>query len=844
MREHFGKGGEPVTTLSQAMRLYDGVTPVLRNIQQAMHMTLNAFDQMQEASSQPINQQDLQAARAQINEVGTAIRAAEEEQQRLNQQMRQCGSGLENTNRNIDRMNQSINKATGSTDGLIGEIRQLAAVSTITIMVKLSFNTFVNFEQEMAKVRAISGATAGEYRLLEDSARALGRATTFSATEAAEGMKYLSMAGWETNQIVAAMPGMLNLAAAGAVELGETADIVSDTMTGFGLSASEAMHAADVFAETVTSTNTDVTMMGEAMKYISPIAKQFGADIEQTSAMIGLMANAGIKASQAGTSLRSGLLRLADPRARAEMQLEKLGLSFVDAAGKMKDIQQIVSEVSAAFMTLSESERLAAGQRIFGVEAVSGWLAMLDQGAEALDDMVEQLRNSDGASQAMADIMNDTILGNMKLMASYAQDAMIEVGMAIRDGLEAQGVGETIMTTFQKSVDFSKSMMLSLLPAIVQLGVAFQQLVPVVVLIFSIVGAMAQGAGTALGFIGGLFNHILLPLIPLLAGLATGFIAYKAAVLGIAFAKGIAGAATATWTTATGIATMITHEYTAATTGATLAQLRLNMALLANPIGLVVGLIAVLVGVLAYFMMTNDKVAKGILAAWYAMLNGFDQIGLGISNIFYRICNTVNHFILTTLDGIEGLINGAIAGLNKFSGAVKDVTGIGFGTIKDIDITSRFRSAVQVSNQEHFQKYSQKQQDVMTRASERQAKLDSFASGKQGFLEDTQLTSTLAALEGYDQNDTLRNVDHVNSVGSINDDVNISDENLKLMEELITQKYVNQVNLQMAAPQITVAPTVEVTKEADADAMIDYINDHLTEQAISSAEQSYVKEIG
>lgn len=835
-----------MATLNQAMRLYDGVTPILRNMQQAMHMTLNAFERMQEASNQPINQQDLQAARAQINEIGAAIRAAEEEQQRLNQRMRQCGNGLENTNRNIDRMNRSINRATGSTDGLIGKIKQLAAASAITLVIKLSFDTFANFEQEMARVRAISGATAEEYKLLEDSARALGRNTTFSATEAAEGMKYLSMAGWETNQIVAAMPGMLNLAAAGAVELGETADIVSDTMTGFGLSASEAMHVADVFAETVTSTNTDITMMGESMKYISPIAKQFGADIEQTSAMIGLMANAGIKASQAGTSLRAGLLRLADPRARAEMQLEKLGLSFVDASGNMKDIQQIIQEVSTAFEGLSESERLAAGQRIFGVEAASGWLAMIDQGPEALDAMVEQLRNSDGASQAMADIMNDTILGNIKLMASYAQDAMIEVGMAMRDGLKAEGIGETIINMFRGGVDFAKGIVLALLPVIIQIGVVLQQLAPVAAFAFSIIGAMAQAAGMALGFIGEMFNTVLAPLLPLLAGLVAGFIAYKMVVIGMAIAEGIAKAATAAWTAIQGIATMAMHEFRAATTLATLAQLKMNMALIANPIGLVIALVAVLIGALIYFMVTHQEVYVKVMSVWYGILDGIDQIGLGVQSIFYGLLNTIDKFVLGALEKVEDLINSALGLADQLPEPVKMLMGLG-GGIKPIDITSTVRANNQLKQQERLEKMQQAQQDALTRSQERQAKLDEMSKDKPG-EEQNELLDALAQFADMG-NQNLDpavpvNVDHVNSVGSINDEVNISDENLKLMEELVTQKYVNQINLQAAAPQITVAPTIEVTKEADADAMIDYINDHLTEQAISSAEQSYVKEMG
>lgn len=828
------------------MRLHDGVTPVLRSIQQAMHTTLNAFEQMQRATNQPINNRDLQMARDNINDIGAAIRLAEQEQERLNQRMRQGGSGLSNTNTNLDRMNQSINRATGSTDGLVSKIRQLAAISSITIAVKFSFGTFANFEQEMARVRAISGATAEEYKLLEDSARALGRDTVFSATEAAEGMKYLAMAGWKTNQIVTAMPGMLNLAAAGAIDLGETADIVSDTMTGFGLSAERAMHVADVFAETVTSTNTDVHMMGETMKYVAPVAKQFGATMEQTAAMTGLMAQAGVKATQAGTSLRSGMLRLADPRARAEMQLEKLGLTFTDLSGDMKDVQQIIREVSAAFIDLGESERLAAAQRIFGVEAATGWLALLDQGPDALDAMVAQLQSSDGASQAMADIMNDTLLGNLKLMASYAQDAMIEVGLAMRDGLKAQNVGGAVIGTFRSAIDFAKGTIMSLMPAIIQIGVAFRQLQPVITFVFNIIGSVAQVVGSAFGAIGEVVNGALAPLLPVLAGLAAGFIAYKTAVLAMAAAKGIATAATAAWTAVQGIATMAMYEYTAATTGATLAQLRLNMAMIANPIGLVIGLVAILVGVLAYFAATNDRVAKAFLTAWYTILDGIDDVGLGITNIFYGVLNTIDQVVVSALQKIEQLINGAVGGLNKFSGMVRKVTGIDLGTLDEVDISSTAAANARAKASQRFDDLYQKQQDAAARAAERQEKLNRFnprkTMGNKG-LDDSTLLQALDAVNSLGDAASLDSVDHVGSVGKIDDDVNISDEHLKLMEELVTQKYINQINLQVAAPQVTVAPTVQITKEADADELLGYVNDTLTEQAMTSAEQIYVKEL-
>lgn len=832
-----------MATVSQSLRLHDGMTSVLKTVQRAMRSTLDAFEQMRQTTDAPINTREMQEARTALDDMAAAIRRAEQEQERLNQRMRQSGRSLNDANSNLDRMNNSINKATGSTDGLLGRLKQLAGISAITIAVKLSFDTFANFEQEMARVKAISGAIAGDYQLLEDSARELGKNTTFSATEAAEGMKYLAMAGWETKQIVAGMPGMLNLAAAGALDLGTTADIVSDTMTGFGLSAEKAMHVADVFAKTVTSTNTDITMMGEAMKYAAPIAKQFGIDIEQTSAMIGQMANAGIKASQAGTAIRSGLLRLADPRARAEMQLEKLNLSFTDAAGNMKDVQQIIREVGAALEGLSESERLAAAQRIFGVEASSGWLAVFDQGADALDKMVEQLRDSDGASQMMADIMNDTILGNLKLMGSYAQDAMIEIGLAIRDGLKAQDVGSVLIDSFKAAVDFIKSVVMSLMPFIVQISVAFKQLQPAVLTVFTILGAVIQGLGNALGVLGEIINDVLEPLVPIIVGLVSAFAAYQAAVLGIAAAKGIASAATAAWTAVQNLATVAMIEYRAATTGATLAQLRLNMAMMANPIGLVIGLIAALAGVLVYLWITNDNVAKGFLSAWYAVLNGIDQIGLAMKNIFYSVLNTVDQVALKICQSVENTINGGIDKINSFIKKANQLPIFNMNTIDKVDLTSKAEQNVRGNISERFNKLYNAQQDVKNRAAEREEKLNNFraAAPKQpaDILGDMPAINALTNAEAMEN--SIDNINRVDSVGSIDDDVNISDENLKLMEELVTRKYVNQINLKTEAPQTVNNINVSAEK-VDAESIEQMINSSLNEQALSSTEQSYVKE--
>ena len=222
--------------------------------------------------------------------------------------------------------------------------------------------TYNDFETGMSAVKSLSGATNEEFIQLKQTAKDLGATTAFSASEASEGMQYLAMAGWDTNEIIAAMPGLLDLAAAGATDLGAAADIVSDVMTAMGMEANEASRAADVFAKAATSSNTTVEMLGETMKYAAPIAHTFGMSLEEVAALAGMMANAGIKGSQAGTALRASLLRMSKPTTDMQKTMTELGISFTDANGNMKKTGDIVRKHEKSFTDLSESQRHEAAQ--------------------------------------------------------------------------------------------------------------------------------------------------------------------------------------------------------------------------------------------------------------------------------------------------------------------------------------------------------------------------------------------------------------------------------------------------------------------------------------------------
>lgn len=313
------------------------------------------------------------------------------------------------------------------------------SIAGVSVGVKDTIDTFGNFEQTMANVHAITKSSPEDFKELKDTAMHLGETTVFSANEAAQGMTYLGMAGWKKDTIKAAMPDLLNLSSAGQTDLATTSDIVSDVMTAYGLDPTDMYnkdkgisatgHIADVFAATVTGSNTDISMLGETMKYAAPIAKQFNMSFEDTAGMAGMMANAGIKSSQAGTTLRGAMTRLAKKPKEAKEELERFNINLSDeTTGDIKPITDIVTDLSDAFSHLTQEEKLSSASKIFGVNAVSGWLAVLDQGPDKLKEFTKSIREADGAAKEMADIQLDTLQGSFKLLQSAAEGVKIRVG--------------------------------------------------------------------------------------------------------------------------------------------------------------------------------------------------------------------------------------------------------------------------------------------------------------------------------------------------------------------------------------------------------------------------------
>lgn len=317
--------------------------------------------------------------------------------------------------------------------------------------------TGMDFEAQMSRVKAISGATGEEFSKLKEQAKQLGADTAFSATQAAEGMENLASAGFTTSEIMEAMPGMLDLAASSGEDLASSADIAASTLRGFGLEASSAGHVADVLAKNAAETNAAVADTGEAMKYVAPVAKSMGIEFEETAAAIGIMADAGIKGSQAGTTLRGALSRIAKPTKAMQETMDSLGLSFYDSNGKMKSLADITEMLETKMSGLTDEQKNQALITLFGQESLSGMMALMDRGSGEVRKLTDEYKNCDGSAKDMAKTMQDNLSGAVEEFGGSVESLGIEIFENIKGPLKkAVGVGTTEINKLTKAIKNNK----------------------------------------------------------------------------------------------------------------------------------------------------------------------------------------------------------------------------------------------------------------------------------------------------------------------------------------------------------------------------------------------------
>ena len=354
-----------------------------------------------------ITQQQYDALQREIVETEQNLRSLQDQAATTNATLAkidEAGEKLQNIGSSVENVGKKFLPVTAAVTGL-----GTAAVKTAA-----------DFDSEMSKVSAISGATGDDFDQLRAKAREMGAKTKFSASEAASAMEYMAMAGWKTSDMLNGIEGIMNLAAA--------SDIVTDALTAFSLSAADSGHFADILAAASSNANTNVSMMGETFKYCAPIAGALGFSAEDTAEAIGLMANSGIKASQAGTSLRTIMNNLSGEVIFVGKNIGEVTIATSNADGSMRSLNDILADCRVAFSGLSESEKAANAEALVGKNAMSGFLALMNSSQSDIDKLSSAIENCDGASESMAETMQDNLNGQLTILKSQLEELAISFG--------------------------------------------------------------------------------------------------------------------------------------------------------------------------------------------------------------------------------------------------------------------------------------------------------------------------------------------------------------------------------------------------------------------------------
>ena len=450
---------------------------------------LDALKTAQEQARQQLEEGTL--GRDKYDALQREIIETEEELRRLQQEVETTSTvllGIDEAGKKFEKVGDTIAGAGRAVMPVSGAVAGLGAVAV---------KTSADFDSAMSQVAAVSGATGSDFDALREKAREMGAKTKFSASEAAEAMNYMAMAGWKTEDMLSGIEGIMNLAAASGEDLATTSDIVTDALTAFGLTAQDSGHFADLLAAASSNANTNVSMMGETFKYCAPIAGALGYTAEDTAEAIGLMANAGIKSSQAGTSLRTIMTRL---QGELELSGEALGdvtIQTANADGSMREFSDIIADCRGAFSKMTESEKAAAAETLVGKNAMSGFLALMNAAPgdiekleSAISTCSDEVDGYSGAAEKMAAVMQDNLNGQITILKSQLQELAISFGDALMPAVRK------VVTAVQGFVDKLNGMNESQRNAILRIGILVAALGPFLVILgtcISKIGIAMQG---------------------------------------------------------------------------------------------------------------------------------------------------------------------------------------------------------------------------------------------------------------------------------------------------------------------------------------------------------------
>lgn len=550
----------------------------------------------------------------------------EEELRRLQQEAATTNTALSKIDVAGKKMETVGNSIAGAGKKMMGVTTVIGGVGVAAV------KTAADFDSAMSQVAAVSGATGKDFDALRNKAREMGAKTKFSATEAAEAMNYMAMAGWKTEDMLDGIEGVMNLAAASGEDLATTSDIVTDALTAFGLSAKDSGHFADILAAASSNANTNVSMMGETFKYCAPIAGALGFSAEDTAEAIGLMANAGIKSSQAGTALRTIMNNLAGDVKISGKAIGDVTIATTNADGSMRDLSDILADCRSAFGNLTESEKAQAAESLVGKNAMSGFLALMNAGQGDIDKLSSAIDNCDGSAEKMAMTMQDNLAGQLTILKSQLQELAISFGDILMPAIRS------IVSKLQGFVDKLNGMDEGTKRTIVTIALLVASIGPLLVII-----------GTAISKIGVAMQGFV--------KLANGISKLKIAIQG-----------------GTGV----------------LGKLGAALGGISAPVLAVVAVIAVLVAAFVHLWKTNEGFRDAIIGTWNRIkdtISGFCQgivdrlnaLGFQFTDIVDVLKTVWNGFCQVLAPIFEGVFNNIANILSTVTGVITGILDVFIG---------------------------------------------------------------------------------------------------------------------------------------------------------------------
>ena len=528
-------------------------------------------------------QGQLNNLRSKLDETNASINKHTTAWGKMQERLSSVGNNLRDVGQRMQSVGQSMATSMGAAATAIG--------GALGFAVKKS----MDFEAQIDRVGAIAGATPTEIKKLEQAALDLGASTSKSATEVAQGMEIMGAMGYNTNQILAAMPGIIAAAEASGEDMALVADTVSAALNSFGLEAAEASRVADVLAQAANDSAAGIQDMQYTFKYAAPVARTLGISLEQLGAATEIMANAGIRGEQAGTTLRAALIRLSDPPKEAAATLKELGVRITDSSGQMLPFNQIIAQLSKSTEKMSNAQKLAALSTIFGTEAASGMLTVIEAGPEKFDELTKSLENSAGASQEAAAKMKDNLKGSLEELQGAFETAQITIGNALAPAIQK------VAGYIQQLVDWFNNLSPSAQKTIATIGA-----------VAAVLATLGAGIGVTLGIIG-------------------------------MAASGIGALSTAFGT----VAGVVSKA------GGMIGLFSKTLGFITGPVGIAIAAIAglITIGVLVY--KNWDKIKAFLLATWNAIEAAAKVVWDGLKAYFTTMLNIYKTIFTTVWNAIK-----------------------------------------------------------------------------------------------------------------------------------------------------------------------------------------------